>query len=333
MTSHRSPLTLFVIKKFQADGTYNQGSNSLKIATTFIVDILLQEGHRAAVVEAINQNGIDSFIQDLDPSTVVLEALWVTPVKMEQLRGAYPHIKFVVRINSEIPFLSVEGVGPLWLHEFIRLGVVVAFNSAKTQDDFRVLGDSLYLPNYYPMRRLRHTLKPVDHVRIGCFGAMRQLKNQTEQAFAAVRYAREIKKTLHFHMNESPDSIEANAIRKSVKAVIEGTGNELILHPWLDHESFLNLVASMDVCLQVSFSESFNLTAADAVSIGTPLVGSLAIRWLPQRAQADTGSTADIVAKMKLADATGVAMNHVFLQNYVDSSKHIWNQFVEGCNV
>jgi hypothetical protein len=333
MQEHRSPLTLFIIKKFQANGGYDQGSNSLKIATTFVVDMLLLEGHRAALVEALNQNDIEPFIKELNPSIVILEALWVTPAKMAELRKLFPKLKIVVRVNSEIPFLTSEGIGIQWIAAFMKLGVDVAFNSSQAQDDFKVLGDSIYLPNYYPMRRLRHTLQPSRHLRVGCFGAMRILKNQVEQAFAAVRWAKHIGKPLIFHMNDSPDGQDANAIKKSIKAVIEGTGNTLVLHPWMDHEDFLNLIASMDLCLQVSFSESFNITASDAVSMGVPLVGSSAVRWLPKRSQAETGSTKSIVDAIRLADHAGVALNHVFLEQYVIRSVILWNEFVEGCHV
>lgn len=331
--NHRSPLTLFIIKKFQASGGYDQGSNSLKIATTFIVDMLLLEGHRATLVEALDQNFIEGFINELNPTVVILEALWVTPAKMAELVKLFPRVKIVVRINSEIPFLASEGIGVQWINAFMRMGVAIAFNSRQAQDDFEVLGESIYLPNYYPMRRLRHTLKPSEHIRVGCFGVMRTLKNQVEQAFAAVRWSKHICKPLHFHMNDSPDSAEVNAIRKSVKAVIEGTGNKLILHPWMGHEAFLDLVASMDLCLQVSFSESFNITASDAVSMGVPLVGSSAVRWLPKRSQAETGSTHSIVEAIKLADHAGVALNHVFLEQYIIQSVILWNRFIEGCHV
>jgi hypothetical protein len=327
---YRSPLTLFVIKKYQANSGYNQGSNSLKIATQFIVDMLLQEGHKAALAEADNQNFIGNLIDQYVPSIVILEALWVTPAAMAALMFQYPKVRFVIRINSEVPFLASEGIGVEWIDAFMRLKVAVAFNSNQAKEDFDILGDSIYLPNYYPMRRLRHQIAPGPVVNIGCFGAMRPLKNQVEQAFAAAAYAKCARKPLRFHMNDAADCQDVKAIRRSVKAIIEGTGNELVLHPWLDHEDFLDLIASMDICLQVSLSESFDITAADAVSMGVPLVGSSAIRWLPRRSQAYTGSAKSIVQAMNLADKTGIAMNHDYLQNYVNSSVEIWNQFIEG---
>lgn len=335
MPEHRSPLTMFIIKKHQSYGDYNQGHNSLKTATTFIVDLLRCEGHKVRLAEAADENSVQGFIMEFNPKTVILEALWVTPRKMEWLKKNFPKVRFVVRVNSETPFLAAEGIGVEWIVAYMMLGVDVAFNSSYARDDFGVLGDSIFLPNYYPMRKIRGA-RPEHprHVSIGCFGAMRLLKNQTEQAFAAVRWARHLGKKLKFHMNDAPDSVEVNAIKKSVRAVIDNTDSELVLHPWLPHDEFLELVEQMDYCLQVSLSDSFNLTAADAVSLGVPLIGSSAVRWLPGMAQADTGSSKSIFEKLKFfGGSIGVALNHAALHEYLRHSVHVWNEFIEGCNV
>jgi len=326
----RSPLTLFLIKKYQASGSYNQGSNSLKLSARFVVNMILREGHRAALVEAENQNFIREAIDEHRPAIVILEALWVTPGKMGELKRAYPQIRFVVRINSEVPFLAGEGIGVEWVAAAMKMGVEIAFNSSQARDDFKIIGESAYLPNYYPLRMIRHQAVMGETIDVGCFGAIRTLKNQLEQAFAAVRYAKELGKPMVFHMNDSADNQEVNAIKKSIRGVVQSTGNSVIFHPWLDHEAFLDLIASMDICLQVSFSESFNITSADAVSMGVPLVGSDAVRWLPKRSKAHTGSSQSIVDAMWRADKTGIAMNHASLEEYLEISVNVWNEFIEG---
>jgi len=334
MPEHRSPLILFIIKRHQSYGAYNQGHNSLKTATLFIVEMLKREGHRVKLAEASDENSVETFILDLDPTLVILEALWVTPKKMEWLKKTFPKVRFVVRINSEVPFLAQEGIGVLWIADFMALGIDVAFNSIYARDDFMLLGDSVYLPNYYPMQRLRHEPRCHEHhVNVGCFGALRILKNQTEQAFAAAKWAQDKNKRLHFHMNDAPDGVEVNAIKKSIKAVIDNTGGRLILHPWLPHDEFLELVESMDICLQVSISETLDICAADAVSMGVPLVGSDAIRWLPARSKAKYDSSNNITDAMHLADKVGVALNHAALEEYVKHSVLVWNEFIEGKHV
>lgn len=97
----------------------------------------------------------------------------------------------------------------------------------------------------------------------------------------------------------------------------------------MKHDDFLELIASMDVCLQVSLSESFNITSADAASMGVPLVGSEAISWLPERSQADVDSAASIASAMKRADTTTVWMNHHALKEYTKRTVEAWNEWTE----
>lgn len=334
MSEHRSPLTLFLVKRYQSYGTYNQGHNSLKTATIFIVDMLRKEGHKARLAEAIDQNSIQTLIIEHNPSTVIIEALWVTPKKMEELQKLNRKVRFVVRINSLPAFLAAEGIGFEWISAYMSLGIDIAYNSSQAQADMKIFGESVYLPNYYPMRNLRHEFQCHErHVNIGCFGAMRILKNQSEQAIAACRYANWMGKTLYFHMNDAPEGVEANAIKKSVKAIIETLGGKLVLHPWLAHEEFLELVEQMDMCMQVSISESMNITMADAISIGIPAIGSDAIQWLPQRSKAKFDSVQSIFETMLLADKTGVEMNHYALEEYLKHSRLIWNEFLKGAHV
>jgi hypothetical protein len=56
----------------------------------------------------------------------------------------------------------------------------------------------------------------------------------------------------------------------------------------------------MDLALQVSCTETFNLTAADAVAEGVPCVTSSAIEWTPRHWHADVDSVEDI-ARIGLA--------------------------------
>lgn len=330
MHEHRSPLILFLVKKNQSYGTYHQGHNSLKTASCFIVEMLRKEGHKARLAEAIDQNSIQTLIVEHNPSTVILEALWVTPKKMEELQKLNPKVRFVVRINSNPCFLAVEGIGFEWITAIMSLGIDIAYNSSQAKADMDIFGESVYLPNYYPMRNLRHECHPHErHVNVGCFGAMRILKNQSEQAIAAAKYANHIGKTLHFHMNDAPDGVEPNAIKKSVRAIVETLGGKLILHPWRTHEEFLELVEQMDICMQVSISESMNITVADAISLGVPAVGSEAIQWLPQRSKAQFDSVQNIFETMMLADRTGVEMNHYALEEYLRHSRRVWNEFLQ----
>ena len=329
MPENHCSLILFIIKKFYHYDTPSQTSNGLWNSAQFIVNMLLTEGKRAKLVEAIDGNSIDKLVTANRPSRVILEAIWVTPEKISELMKLHPSVRWTVRVHSEIPFLSNEGTSIEWLSKFSRMGVEVAFNSDQTVDDFSVIGRSAWLPNYYPLRKPRPQKPETNHVDVGCFGAIRPLKNQLIQAFGAVKYAQSKRKKLFFHMNGSRLEQRGENNLKNVRSLMSATGNTLVLHPWMNHEDFLELIAEMDICLQVSLSESFNITSADAVSMGVPLVGSEAISWLPERAQADVDSAESIAAAMRKADTVTVWMNHHALKEYTKKTVMVWNEWVE----
>ena len=323
------PLTLFILKKFHDyDGHGATSACGLRNSATFVVELLGHEGHRAKLAYAVDANCIDRIVTEARPAAVVLEAIWVTPAKMAELLALHPLVRWCVRIHSEIPFLANEGIAVDWIAKYLALGVEVAFNSAQTAEDFRPLGRVTYLPNAYPLRHPR-TLKPKsDTLDIGCFGAIRPLKNQLMQAFGAVMYAAAVGLPMTFHMNGSRVEQQGGNCLKNIEALFAATPDcTLELHQWLGHEDLLELVAGMDVCLQVSLSESFNLTSADAVSIGVPLIGSDAIAWLPKRSRAKVDSAASICAALHRADRTTVAMNHEALERYLASAAEVWNDW------
>lgn len=320
-------MILFIVKKFYSYNGYEQVTNGLITSAGFVVDMLKIEGHKALLVEAVDGNSIDKLVFENKPNIVILEALWVTPAKMKELRILHPRVRFVVRVHSEIPFLANEGISIEWLAAYVKLGVDVAFNSEQTQKDFDIISDSLYLPNFYPVRKLRYQHQQGHQLNIGCFGAVRPLKNQLIQTLAAIKFAKSKGKKLFFHMNGTRLEQGGNNNLRSIAAALAATNNELVLHGWLDHAGFLNLIKSMNFCLQVSLSESFNIVAADAVSLGVPLIGSSAIRWLPRRAQAPVDSADAIAKRMENADQSTVLMNHEALENYCNESVAIWNDF------
>ena len=137
-----------------------------------------------------------------------------------------------------------------------------------------------------------------DVVDVGCFGAIRPMKNQVLQAIAAMRFADRLDKRLVFHINADRLENGGEPVLKSLRAIFAATGHELREHPWYDHDAFLALMLSMDVVCQVSFSETFCIVAADAASEGVPVVCSAEIPWASTLFTADPTDSRDIAEKM-----------------------------------
>jgi glycosyltransferase involved in cell wall biosynthesis len=326
---HHHPLILFIVKPFHDYDGKHYVSYGLQNSARFVVEMLKAEGHRAKLVEAVDGNSIDALVTKHNPTRVVLEAIWVTPAKMRQLQKLHPKIRWTVRVHSETPFLANEGSAVGWIAEYLSQGISVGFNSLSTALDFDVFGTCTYLPNYYPLRKPRKCKPSAEVLDVGCFGAIRPMKNQLIQAIAAVKFARKEGKRLVLHMNGSRKEQGGDNNLKNIEALIAATGQTLVIHKWIDHDEFLELVAEMNICLQVSLSESFNITSADAASMGVPLVGSSAISWLPHRSRAQVHSADNIAELMGRANAATVAVNYDALETYLRSSVEAWKRWIE----
>jgi hypothetical protein len=135
-------------------------------------------------------------------------------------------------------------------------------------------------------------------VDIGCFGSIRPLKNQLQQATAAIIFADQIGKKLRYHINSTRCEQKGEPILHNIQNLFKGTEHQLIEYDWMTHIEFLKLVKKMDIGLQVSYSESFNIVAADFAQQNVPIIGSDDIDWLSTYYKADCNNYQDIVEKL-----------------------------------
>jgi hypothetical protein len=158
-------------------------------------------------------------------------------------------------------------------------------------------GRLLYMPNYYPTtgRDPKSVVSHTGRMQIGCFGAIRPMKNMLSQAIAAIWFARNLGKPLDFHINDTRvEQGGAQCLRNLSDLFAEIPSHRLINNGWLPHDQFLDLVRTMDLAMQVSMSETFNIVAADCVDQQIPTLGSHEIDWLPPISRADPNDIDDI---------------------------------------
>ncbi len=282
-------------------------------------------------------NEIDKFLHKHRPRVCVIEALWVTPAKMQELAQLHRRVGFVVLIHSEVPFLANEGIAIEWIWGYNDIDrVFPAFNSELTYDQFKTLGIvDLYLPNVYLDVDKRRPSRPEDDcvIDIGCFGAIRPFKNQLIQAMAAIAYANKNELTLLFHMNCSRVEQNGEAVIKNIRALFANSHHKLVEHGWCDRDDFLLLISGMDVGLQVSMTESFNIIAADFVNENVPIVVGKTISWMPDSQMADTEDMDDIVDKIGHSINNRNAVNRKSvraLTKYNKDSLKQWEEFLSN---
>ena len=319
-----------------ATGMYN--------SSKFVCDMLTELGATVEELVVIDNNSIDREVTRFKPTHVFIEGLWCLPSKFDILKKLHPNVSWIVRIHSDIPFLALEGVSMDWIHGFLQRGVSVAANSPRMYRELKVYAkgfkdpiqnvESLLplLTNYYPKVSYKKSFKPFSkELNIGCFGAVRPLKNFLTQALAAYDYAQRTGKYLKFHINGNRVEGKGEPILRNVRSFFSNLKDaELIEHPWASHEDFLKVVSEMDAVMQVSFSETFNIVGADSISQNIPLIGSSEIPFL-NSFLADPTSTGDITETMDLvfnSRERSIKKNVEDLNDYCSASKKLWTNYL-----
>lgn len=269
---------------------------------------------------------IDLAIQRFKPQKIIFQAIWITHDEIVRLQTKYPRKKFYVHLHSNIPFLSVEGYAFDKINEARKLNLGLICNDRRAA----MALDGIHLPNVYNAEFMGIVPKePKDHIDVVCAGSLRPMKNQVIQAIAAINYAKASKKKLNFHMNIER-SEGGNEILSNLKALFRAHPEHSLLSvPWLEHRDFIKFLTKMDVGLQVSMSESFNIVAADYVAAGLPMVVSDEISWASNEIKAKTGDADSILWKMVVADRY-VGQNRQGLEAFNSHAKGLWKQFVEA---
>ena len=327
-------------------GEKKELSSGLLNSARFVVDILEKDGIEVKLVQVVDNNDIDREVTLYKPTHVIIEALWVVPTKFDVLQRLHPNVQWIVRGHSELPFIAQEGVAIEWITRYVLYeNVRFAANSENSVKDIRAIIQAghpewstekvrekvPYLPNYYPyyLKTSFHKKEAhSDFIDIACFGAVRPLKNQLIQAVAAIEYATLLGKKLRFHTNATRVETQGDPVLRNLEALFEATPpHELIKHPWMPHEEFLELLKLMDISLCVSFSESFCIIAADSIIAGVPIVGSSEIEFLTSWSQAATTDSDDIVMKMlKTRDWILLlkVLNYRGLKSHCEKAKKLW---------
>jgi hypothetical protein len=160
-TSTTLPLTkiLFVLKKRNtvwntSDQYAAELSSGLLNSVRFVTKMIRENfGQCLPVLEqVVDGNDINRVVVQHKPNLVIIEALWATPEKINELSSLYPNVKWIVRLHSEVPFLANEGVAMEWLNGYsLNRKIFVATNSVRAQRELNQLlhRDVLYLPNCY----------------------------------------------------------------------------------------------------------------------------------------------------------------------------------------
>jgi len=344
---------LFILKRRE---DYNPVTHSPKGLSTglynsasFVNDMLVDAAVTSHMEVAIDNNCIDALVTKYKPTHVIIEALWVVPTKFAVLTKLHPNVTWIIRLHSEMPFMAGEGIAMDWVGDYASYPeILIACNAPRMLSEIRDYlrikhswrnGEEkdkvIYLPNYYPQtyKSPKKLHKDKFWVDIGCFGAVRPLKNHLLQAFAAMRFADSIGKQLRFHINSGRIEMQGSAAMHNLRDLfsqLHDAGHQLIGHEWRDRPQFLELCAQMDIGMQCNFSETFNIVGADLVSQGVPLIGTSEIPWSSSMFNARATESSEIYRALHLTylfPQINVWKSQINLTKYTQKTKEIWIKY------
>jgi hypothetical protein len=278
------------------------------------------------------------------PTHAIFQALWIPSDEMAKLCAEFPDTHFIVRCHSQIGFLQVEPsaiktLRDLLFQQELLLNLSVSSNTLRLQGFMQDVYKSkvLYLPNLYDLERVKRKRdESFNHrvLRIGSFGAHRLLKNHTTAAAAAMMMAQRHSSDLEFYVNSGrAENEKKDAILLSLQHMLGRVPwAKLVEVPWAEWSEFRQTIANMDLCMQVSFTETFNIVTADAVAEGVPTVVSEAIEWAPESWKADTDNADDIArtGACLLWDTHGAAEGLLALEKYCKDGVSIWLNWLDS---
>jgi len=266
---------------------------------------------------------------------VVISAPWLSLFDMRNLLTEFSDIQFVILSHSNVGFLQADPCGIELLRKYHELSeefgnIRVGGNSEKFVRWMRKAYDEgvVLLPNLYPLGpQIKKEWEGVGLVKIGAFGAIRPEKNFMTAAAAAVALASEGVE-VELHMSEGGEG-ECGSTAPAIDQMCAGK-IKVIRHSWVYWDEFVKLVSQMDILIQVSYTESFNMITADGISVGVPSVVSPAIYWAPPSWKADPDDVNEVLIVMKrlLFDPRQRAAGYEHLQAHNDKSIRHWDKFL-----
>ena len=191
-----------------------------------------------------------------------------------------------------------------------------------------------YLPNLYHLDGgipNRTSIYNGGTLRIGAFGATRQLKNFMSATAASLQIATCLRTELELWVSSGRNE-GGSGVLDGVRAMLNGIPNvKLVEAGWKSWPSFRTTVRHMDLLMQPSYTESFNMVTAEGIAEGVPSVVSDAIDWAPHRWKASGDDVGEIarVGRGLLTDRFSAEDGFMALANHNSDGLKSWSSFLQ----
>jgi len=340
---HRRADVIFIYRNFMAIGP-NYCHIGLGVNSLHSVKVLRKNGVKASAHGVRKHQDINVVLaQNPGCTHCIIEAPWVKTHDLEMIVRAYPDVHFVVRCHSQIGFLQVEPGAINLIREGMEmqdheLNFTMSANSRRANDFLQTAydGHCKYLPNLYDACRATHKkFKHPNHrdcIDIASFGALRLLKNHTTAAAAAMLIARNLGCHVNFYVSVNREE-HGKAVLHSLRNMFRGSKYAaLVENPWERWGSFRKTVQEMDLCIQLSATETFNITTADAAAAQVPCVVGDCIDWAPKSWQCPIDDAEEAARKgcYVLNDFNAGIEGREALEEYCAEGVRIWLKYLDS---
>jgi glycosyltransferase involved in cell wall biosynthesis len=252
-----------------------------------------------------------------------------------------PDLEIAVVSHSNIGFLQADPRAIELLRQGSELEQACPnFHIAANSQRFQTWWQATYgtamtlLPNMYPLGPARS--RPMwqrGTLRMGCFCAIRPYKNVLTAAAAALEVGQRLRVTdLEFWISGGRREGGGQTIFAAIQQMYLNVPRaKVVERNWQSWPQFLATVGSMDLLLQPSYTEGFNMVTADGIAQGVASVVSDAIAWAPRNWQAATDDASDIANKAVglLHDPTAVQEGVAALEVHNAMALILWEKFLQ----
>jgi len=342
---NRSYRVALVYKNFKAMGT---GHIGLGVTALNTMKYLRAKGIYA---EVRGVTAIKGLIQKMDEAAkhpadmypvthIVISAPWLPAADLQDIAILNPQITFASVCHSNMPFLAADPNAFKLVRQYMDVERSTAnFHLAGNSERLTGSFGNIYavpcwtIPNLYMLDGLAIPTRPLfngDTLRIGCFGAMRILKNILSAGSAALEIASQMRVDLEFWISTGRNE-GAQGTYQSLKEMYDGVKFATIKEQcWQEWSPFRSTIRHMHLLLQPSFTESFNNVTADGIAEGVPSAVSRAITWVPDNWKADGDDSSDIAAvgRRLLSDPGAPAAGLNALTAYNNTAFALWVKFL-----
>lgn len=285
-------------------------------------------GHSATVV-SIPEADVFPRLNGNSDLLIVEGAGWMPVEVLAKVQRA--GCRVVVRVHAAPAFIHWEFAGTstsFYITQCKAAGIGVGFVHpmlAEIYPGTDSLGICYPVPSEMPALTRHDDFRQVD---VGCFGAIRPLKNQLAQLYAVALAQKTWFKHFDFFFHINSTRVEGDGyILGEIKQAAKDLCIRLVCHDWESKEDFKeSLAGNLSIGMCASLAESFCLTAADLVTAGVPTVLSYHIPWAAAGLKTDLDSMSQGVWTALENPYWLHSRNFQALKNYVRTSQFQWGQ-------